>query len=58
MRGRKPDADKTEDPSGVFKTTASITPSRCPHRAEPEPPEHLDKLAKEEWERICDLLKR
>jgi P27 family predicted phage terminase small subunit len=56
MRGRKPDPTKLKILRGVQNDRINHS-EPIPPSGKPEPPEHLDKLAKEEWERLCVILK-
>jgi P27 family predicted phage terminase small subunit len=56
MRGRKPAPTKLKLLKGVQNDRINHS-EPVPPPGKPEPPEHLDKLAVEEWERMCVILK-
>jgi P27 family predicted phage terminase small subunit len=55
MRGRKPTPTKLKILRGVQNDRINHS-EPIPQSGKPEPPDHLDKLAKEEWERMCVIL--
>jgi P27 family predicted phage terminase small subunit len=55
VRGRKPTPTALKILKGVQNDRINH-PEPVPPSGRPEPPEHLDKVAKEEWGRICELL--
>jgi P27 family predicted phage terminase small subunit len=57
MRGRKPTPTKLKILAGTRRARINRNePSPAPIR--PEIPEHLDALARGEWERLCPILER
>jgi P27 family predicted phage terminase small subunit len=55
MRGRKPTPTALKILKGVQNDRINHS-EPIPPSGRPMPPEHLDKLAKDEWERMCELL--
>ena len=55
-RGRKPQPTALKILKGVQNDRINHS-EPVPPSGKPEPPDHLDKLAVEEWERMCVLLK-
>jgi P27 family predicted phage terminase small subunit len=56
MRGRKPEPTALKILKGVQNDRINHS-EPVPPSGKPEPPKHLDSVAREEWERICVLLK-
>ena len=57
MRGRKPTPTKLKILAGTRKARINEQEPTLPP-ARPEIPEHLDALARGEWERLCPILER